>query len=86
MSAVCRHTQLEPLATNGPREFEHIVASLHDSLDLPHDFREKVWHEAGAVAKCFGYSPRSHRPTSARDEQNTNTLSQRAAAQQLAAY
>jgi Sulfotransferase family len=83
MAAVCRHAQLDACATNS---FAHIVASPHDSLDLPHNFRETVWREAGSVANHFGYSPTSHRPASARDEQKTDALPQRAAAQQLAAY
>jgi hypothetical protein len=85
MATVCQHAQLEPIATNGPRAFEHIVASPHDSRDLPHDFCEAVWRETGSVAKRFGYSPSGHHPANARDEQKADALSRLAAERQLAA-
>ncbi len=86
MTALCRHTQLEPLATNGARPFEHIIASPHDSLHLPRDFRETVWREAGPVARHFGYSPTRDRPSDARGEQKNDGVSPLAAEHQLAAF
>jgi hypothetical protein len=85
MSAVCRHAQLEPLVKNGPPALEHIVASPHDSLELPDGFCETVWRETGSVAKRFGYSPTGRHPASARDEQKADALSRLAAERQLAA-
>jgi Sulfotransferase family len=86
MTSIWRHTQLDPWPTNGPRAFEHIVASPHDSLDLPDQFREAVWREAGSVAKHFGYLPEKHRPSDAGDEQKADAVSRFAAEHQLAAF